>query len=75
MSKSILTFSSQTAAAKAARVIKKADFSARIVSVDPAETSRGCAWGVMIDSGSSDAVRDVLARQGVAFGEMLVGGI
>ena len=71
----ILTFRSQTAAAKAARYLKKTGIPVRIVSVDPSVTAKDCGWGITVECGSANGIKIKLDEKGIPYGEVLSGGI
>ena len=75
MNDCILTFRSQTIAAKAARYLKKTGRAVRVVSVDSSVTAKGCGWGISIECGSAEEIKEKLDVKGISYGEVLSGGI
>ncbi len=75
MNECVLTFKSQTAAAKAARYLKKTGTPVRIVSIDPSVTARGCGWGIAVECASAEEIGNILDSKKIPYGEVLSGGI
>ena len=71
----ILTFRSQTAAVKASRYLKKSGITVRVVSVDPSVTEKGCGWGITVECGSAERIKNLLDGKGISYGRLLSGGI
>ena len=75
MKECILTFRSQTTAAKASRYLKKNGTPARVISVDPSVTAKGCGWGISFECELTDVIKDKLDAKSISYGEVLSGGI
>ncbi|MBR6807033.1 MAG: DUF3343 domain-containing protein [Clostridia bacterium] len=71
MSESIITMRSETYAAKASKLLTRYGLRCRIVSVDPALTSRGCSVGVAVNYYDVKEVKRLLNGANITFGEVL----
>lgn len=75
MRKCIITTKSQTLAKKAERALLKVGIGARVTSVDPSLTERGCGWGVELPCADVTPAEEALRRDRIYFGVTLGGGI
>ena len=67
---STVTFKTLTAAYRGREVLRGVGIMSEVVSVDPAKTSRGCAFGLIIDERRAQDARRSLSRSGVEFGDI-----
>lgn len=66
----VVTFKTLTAAYRGREVLRSSGIMSELVSVDPAKTRRGCAFGLMIDERRAGDARRVLSKGGVEFGDI-----
>lgn len=71
MSESIIAMRSETGAGKAQRLLSRHGIRCRIVSVDPAFTSRGCSVGIAMSSYDVKEAERLLNSANIFYGEVL----
>lgn len=59
---------------KAQHILEEHGYSAKIVSIDPALTRHGCAYGIEFDSKLEREIASALKRSGIYPGEIILGG-
>lgn len=71
MSESIIAMRSETLAVKALRLLTRYGIRVRIISVDPALTSRGCSVGIAMNSYDVKRAEALLKTAQISYGEVL----
>ena len=71
MSEAIIAMRSETAAVKAQRLLSRNGIRCRIVSVDPAFTSRGCSVGIAMSSYEVKGAEKLLDSANIFYGVVL----
>ena len=65
MNTCIATISSLNLSIKAQKILANEKIYCRIVSLDPALTKKGCAYGIEFSCSEERAVRTILRREGI----------
>ncbi len=74
MTECVITMKSVTYAEKAKKTAAALGIGAGIVSIDPAVTKRGCAYGLTLPCRDTDRLTRALAKRGIPYGEIMGGG-
>ena len=69
----ILTMKSMTYAMKGQRLLSRFNINSRIVYLNPAQTQRGCAYGLEVNRQNLDQAIDILDKGKVKFSEVIKG--
>ena len=69
----ILTMKSMTYAMKGQRLLSRFNINSRIVYLNPAQTKRGCAYGLEVNRQNLDQAIDILDKGKVKFSEVIKG--
>ena len=67
----VLTFTSQTIAMKAQRMLQRNGIRCKIVRPSPKQTPRGCTWGIGLDVYDVNSAVYVLENAQIPFGEVI----
>ena len=75
MGECVISVRSNTVAERVRRIAAAERIRSEIVSVDPKLTKRGCSVGLRLPCEDVAALRHILDRRGITYGDILGGGV
>ena len=75
MAECVISLKSHTTAERVRRLALEAGIGGEIVSVDPKKTKRGCSVGIIVACEDVAALRHILNKNGVSYGDTVDTGV
>lgn len=73
MADCVIPMSSQTTAERAKRAANQERIPVEVVSVDPAVTKRGCAFGIRMNCADTARMMRLMDRKKISYGDVIGG--